>query len=258
MIPRKKEAHELSNRVGITDHSQLIALGTQAEIESLATVICLSGGCFLLSDAIPDLSEETIRLISRLLPPIGRRPWVLDWFDRSTPSRIRLDLEGPLGAWSLIAYLNWADRPVSASLTWADYKLSLPQNAWAFDFWNQKVSRVSAGRIEIPSLAPHGIALFAVRPILENQPQYLGSDLHISQGLEITGWESTDSALRILLELPHQVKGNLFLSLPVQGEKPLIALNAVTKEAIRWENIENNVFVFHLEFDQRAELTLSY
>jgi alpha-galactosidase len=64
---------------------------TLAEIQTQATIIALTGGSFFLSDHIPELSPERRRIAEALLPLIGKRPFVLDWFDSSTPTRLQLD-----------------------------------------------------------------------------------------------------------------------------------------------------------------------
>jgi alpha-galactosidase len=61
---------------------------TLAEVQSAATAIALTGGSLLLSDDLSALPPERLRLAGTLLPPIGHRPQVMDWFDASTPRRL--------------------------------------------------------------------------------------------------------------------------------------------------------------------------
>ncbi|MCJ7625539.1 MAG: alpha-galactosidase, partial [Anaerolineaceae bacterium] len=74
---------------------------TLSEVQTAATVIGLSGGSLLLSDNLPALPPERLRIAKILLPIIGKRPEILDWFDKETPQYIRLDLSGAVGEWSL-------------------------------------------------------------------------------------------------------------------------------------------------------------
>ena len=54
---------------------------TSAEMQTLATMIIISGGSLLLSDHLPDLPPERLRIARTLLPVIGQRPRVMDWFE---------------------------------------------------------------------------------------------------------------------------------------------------------------------------------
>lgn len=46
---------------------------TLAEVQTLASVIVLSGGSLFISNHLPDLPAERVRMAGRLLPVIGRR-----------------------------------------------------------------------------------------------------------------------------------------------------------------------------------------
>ena len=59
---------------------------TLAELRTVATVIALTGGSLFVSDHLPDLPEDRLRILRALLPPIGARPRILDWLDAPTPS----------------------------------------------------------------------------------------------------------------------------------------------------------------------------
>ena len=62
-----------------------------AEVRSLATAIGLTGGSLLLSDDLPKLPPDRLRIAQVLLPVIGERARVLDWFDAEMPEHLRLD-----------------------------------------------------------------------------------------------------------------------------------------------------------------------
>lgn len=231
---------------------------TLAEIQTQATIIALTGGSFFLSDHIPELSPERRRIAEALLPLIGKRPFVLDWFDSSTPTRLQLDLEGVTGRWHLLAMFNWQDeaRPISLQLN--DFYLEARTEYFAREFWSGNTFRVlplgnTPGMLEIGEIPAHGCALLAVRPNQPYRPQYIGSNLHISQGLEVTAWEQIGDRLAFRLERPGQCRGYVDLRLP---QPPHTA--RLEQEETVWETIGEQLYRFHVLFNLQAMIELGW
>ena len=187
---------------------------TQAERESLATAIALSGGSLIFSDDFSHLSPEELRLAQVMVPPIGVRPRTVDWFDEQAPTRLRLDLNGPAGPWYLLALFNWEDQTEDLSCYLLDFDLPPRPLYLARSFWRGETALVEDGSLVVPSVPAHGVALLAVRPFLPNQAQYVGGNLHISQGLEVAGWQDSSEGLVMRLALPREVEGVIELRLP--------------------------------------------
>lgn len=187
---------------------------TLAEVQALASVIALTGGSLLLSDHLPDLPPERLRIARALLPLIGRRPHVLDWFDSPTPSRLQIDLSGPCGAWHLLGVFNWEDRARDVSLDLGDFYLKPSGEYFAREFWRGQSSLIDGQKLTLRQVPAHGAALLALRAYRPYLPQYLGSDLHVSQGLEVTAWEPAPQALDFELARPGAADGAVVLGLP--------------------------------------------
>ncbi len=183
------------------------------EIRTIATVAALTGGLMMISDDLAALPEASLRAAESLLPPLDRRPLVMDWFDSRTPSRLRLDLSGPPGAWHLAALFNWEDQEQDLAFHWRDFNLEPGLTYLAREFWTGKVLRMDQGGRVFKSVPAHSCLLLAVRPVGE-KPLYLGGDLHISQGLEVTRWVPGPHGLRFRLERPGRVEGGVDLWLP--------------------------------------------
>lgn len=187
---------------------------TLAEIQTLAAAIGMTGGSILLSDDLAALPAERIRLAASLLPPIGRRPWVLDWFDAHTPARLRLDLQNAEGGWHLLAFFHWSDSPERVLLNTRDFQLPKGRY-WVRSFWSNELWSVGENEpLFSGELSAHGCLLLAVRLIKKNIPQYLGSDMHISQGKELRSWQILEKSLRFSLDLGRNCEGCLDLYLP--------------------------------------------
>jgi alpha-galactosidase len=221
------------------------------EIQSLATVIALSGGPLLLSDDLQNLPPERLHIVEQLVPLIGQRPRALDWFDTATPRLLGLDLENLSGKWFLLAVFNWTDSENDISINLE--KFNLPQGKYyAREFWTGSVTQMSNRMLHLKQVPPHGVRLFALRsPIFENGC-YLGSDLHISQGLEVTHWAETEKNINFRIEKPGINEGHIDLYLPHSPAR--LTLN---KKEIPFQNIKNKIFRVRVQFEKVAEIEIT-
>ncbi len=231
---------------------------TQTEVETIASVIALTGGSLMVSDHIPNLPPERLKIAESLLPLIGKRPYILDWFDRSTPERVQLDLDGPTGPWHLIAIFNWDDQPRDLSLQLNDFYLKETGELYAREFWSGvthliPIESKSTRGLILEQVAPHGVVLFALRPRHSYSPQYLGSDLHISQGLELVDWQPDDGSLKMSLVRPGYSHGRIELATPHPIESA--SLNGTS---IHWTAQTSGRYTFDLEFNKEAMIEIEY
>lgn len=228
------------------------------EIQTIATIIALSGGSLLLSDHMPALPPDRLRIAESLLPLIGKRPFIPDWFDSVTPQRVRLDLDSSIGNWFLLALINWEDRGMDLVLHLSDFRVNARDEFYAREFWSGKCSRVSSSQegeadLIVKSVPAHGTVLFAVRQRQPGKPQYLGSDLHISQGLEVSGWSAGDGELRFSLKRPGRACGKFELALPGA------VLSATTGgRPLPWSDLGDGRYLFDIDLDQLAKVVIRH
>lgn len=227
---------------------------TLAEIQSFASAIALTGGLLLVSDDLPRLPVERLRIAEVLLPTLPGRAEVLDWFDATTPQRLRLDVHASLGDWHLLAYFNWSDHLQTAQVDLSDYRLP-PGEYWARSFWDGKTWHWDGNHgLKFENIPPHGGVVLAVRQALAPEiAQYLGGDLHISQGVEVREWQVTPQQVRLIMELPRRVAGEVELLLP---EPPAQA--TINGETCSWRALGERRYAFNLSFDQHGELQITY
>jgi alpha-galactosidase len=227
---------------------------TLAEVHSLATAVALTGGSLLFSDHMPDLPPGRLRIAQALLPLIGERPRLLDWFDATTPHRLRLDLQGAAGAWHLLAFFNWEDVGQVFDIRLKDYDLDPTSSYIAREFWSgESEISWSGGWFNPKSVPPHGVILLAVRRLQPELPLYVGSDLHISQGLEVAGWQADPGRLDLQLQRPGRAQGLVELSLPAAPQ-----LAALDGQALTWQATLPGCYRFQVELDQRAQFHLEW
>jgi len=223
------------------------------EVQSLATAIALTGGSVLVSDNMTVLPKDRIRIAAVLLPPINRRPWVMDWFEESTPRKLRLDLEGCAGIWHLIAFFNWSEQESRVNLSCEDFKLK-SGNYFIRSFWENTVKPVKMDEsLYSGNIPSHGVVLLAVRRKNENRTQYLGSDLHISQGLEVSSWNLTHNKLDFKISAGKQLNGMIDLYLAQPPQKVFI-----NSGKIGWEKRDKDIYRLAYPGDLISKISLEY
>jgi hypothetical protein len=164
-----------------------------------------------------------------------------------------MDLDNASGAWHLLALFNWDDEPEDVTVNLREFGLD-PQHAYfAVEFWSQKLHRMTRGKLLRERIPAHGSLLFAVRPGDPALPQYLGSDLHISQGLEVSHWKATRRMLRLTLQRPGRAKGTLALSLPLPPKKAML-----DDQDCAWKTTPERAYLFTVEFNASAHLTVQW
>lgn len=187
---------------------------TLEEIQSIASVIALTGGSMFLSDGLHQLPPECLWMAQVLLPLIGKRPYVLDWFNPPTPGMLQLDLTGTIGSWSLLAVFNWQDRPISKDIHLYQTYLDPDKKYLAREFWSGQIYYINDGQLYLDKIPSHGVRLFAIKILRPQHPIYIGSDLHISQGLEVSQWNIRDSQISFCIDKPGHIQGVTDLWLP--------------------------------------------
>lgn len=226
---------------------------TDAEVHTAATVIAMTGGSFLLSDDLALLPPDRLRIAETILPLIGEQPRILDWFDAQTPSMLRLDLKAAVGSWHLLAIFNWDDEPRDATVNLREFGLDPEEIFLVSEYWSQKSQRIRRGKLLREKIPAHGTLLYAVRTYDELSPAYLGSDLHISQGLEISRWKSSPNGLDLSLQRPGKSQGRLALRLPAPPKQAIF-----DGQPLQWETAQDGIYHFTVEFQRTASLSLGW
>jgi len=226
---------------------------TIAEVQTLATVIGLSGGSMVFSDDLTSLSSERLQLAARFLPPLSNSMLVLDWLQDQYPCRMRTTLKNDVGEWHLLAQINWADKVCSVSLPLKTF--GLPDgNYWISDFWNQQIHQnnesSSLGEFNISA---HGCLLLAVRPAQNEKDQYLGSELHFSQGIEVKKWTNKKKETRFVLDLHRRTSGLIYLSIPSTPMKI-----ESSHDILDFEKVNQSIYKLHVQVDAPLAITIKH
>ncbi len=203
-----------------------------AEVQSLATAISLTGGAVLISDNMTSLSQERLKLAASLLPTLPPNPLVRDLFTKNMPSQLAQTLQNCAGEWKLIAIFNWEDQPADLILNLSDWHF---ENGKYFmrEFWSGEIAIIEEQHTfrQVPA---HGVRLAALR--VTSPLAYLGSDLHLSQGIELKEWQVDGSRLEFKLDLGRNVEGNCFFRLPSLPNR--VFQNSKSTE---WQALDANI-----------------
>lgn len=221
------------------------------EVQALASVIALSGGMFMVSDDMTALSEERRKIIEKVMPVQGRdapagRLYIKDWLEREMPEHLEVKMNGAVGEWKIVGLFNWSERK-------AKKQLNVEDESHVWDFWNQTYTRAGAETAYEVELAPHSGRLLAVRRAI-HAPQFVGSSLHFSQGLEISEWDGTERSLRVVVKLNRNAEGNVYIAL--NGVRSL-RLRATSGD-VAFHEVADGIYSFPFNLTISQELKLEW
>lgn len=225
---------------------------TLAEVRTMASIIGMTGGLMLISDDMNKVTRYRLRIAQSLLPVIGLRPMLIDWADSEHPQMMRLDLSNRSDSWHVLSYTNWKNTTVRKELKLEDYKLSSEGNWYLRSFWDEKLIEVSKGKFELV-IPPHGTVLMSARKIHPGKPSYLGSNLHISQGLELARFEVNNDSLTMELNRPMIMKGSYDLYLQQEPKKVIAG-----KKRIDFRLLQNNIYRFDVNIDKFQDIQIDW
>jgi len=221
---------------------------TEAEVQTWVTLVGMSGGVVMWSDALGLLSQGRDRLIDILLPVFGyaARPEAL--LDAEKPQKLVLTVERPFGSWCIVALFNWDD-----ATRIVEYYL--PDKKHVYEFWTQTYHGLVQGRIRL-QIPPHGCRLLSLRPTAD-RPQLVGSTFHFTQGgVEVTEkqWNQKRRSLMLQLRVPGQRQGRLVFTWP--SEYRLRNIESGLAEART--KIEDNLLELDGVLLGKTEITLRF
>lgn len=214
---------------------------TPDERRTLAAAIALSGGMVLLSDDLTQLSPAAVRLAQALLPPLYRAAELPSWRGEAASSIAVLPMRGPQGNWWVVGIFNWGDRAADRFIDVREIT-GIREEAVVFSFWDERCLETAGGQLELEGIPAHGTVLLAVHPRAAGA-QYIGSNLHFSQGAEVAEWTPSRESLRSVLRLGREAEGAVWLSLP--GEPKTAKLG---REPIKPKQIAGNLWKFPVRF----------
>mmetsp|Transcript_18326 Transcript_18326/g.73459 ORF Transcript_18326/g.73459 Transcript_18326/m.73459 type:complete len:291 (+) Transcript_18326:604-1476(+) len=192
---------------------------TDDELRTIATVVTLTGGMFMLSDALAEVPAERLRIAKIMWPPFPNHANLIvpHLLEEQSPSVVFTQIENHTGAGFIYAVINWSGATSKKSVTFDDIPNKSSSGQYhCVEFWTSKYYSVQTGKpisVEIP---PHGVRLFAVRKMEDSEvrAQYLGSNLHFSCFNEVTYYSSGEDKVELTLNVNQKTDGFVYMSVP--------------------------------------------
>jgi hypothetical protein len=131
---------------------------TPAEVQTLAAVIGLTDGMFVLGDRMDGLAADRLALLEQAHELIGGTAHV-DLFAADPPDLVRSEYDDG----EVIGVFNFGDRPRDR-LVAVDGLLA---GESVRDFWSGEMLPVRDGRVAVDAIPPHGCKLLWVEAAAE-------------------------------------------------------------------------------------------
>ncbi len=196
----------------VREHRSALSL---EEVQTLVSILSLTGGMLFLSDDLAGLSLERRALAELALPPRGDAAKALRVRQTDRPDRFVRHYRLPGGKLEALgAVINWSDDRVARRVTPEDFELeSGPYHA--FELWSGAYQVVSATKPMTVSLGPHQTALLTFRP-LEDRPQLVSVTHHAGQVSTVVRRETwlPEGRLEIELDTGACREGDVLVAMP--------------------------------------------
>jgi alpha-galactosidase len=213
---------------------------SDAEVKSLCSAIGLSGGSAIFSDVMTALTRERLSWGGRMVPPLELNPGTFRTDQQGSIHALSVDLKGAAGRWTLLGVFNLGDRIGKYTLNRVPSDRVLGNLFHCVDFWDQSHTILGLEGHDGWSIPPHSVMCVALRKH-ESTPQWLGGNLHFSQGQEISAWECDGVEVNAQIGFDgRELSGSFWVAFPGRLERAELAEND-----IRFEMIQTGVYKFN-------------
>ena len=118
------------------------------------------------------------------------------------------------------------------------------------EFWTGEWAELDVNYV-FRAVPAHGVRLLTLSPL--QKIAYLGSDLHSSQGIELSSWKETRSRLSFDLDLGREAEGRIYLyctSIP--------SAITVNKQEVYWIQESENLISIALKMTAKTSLSVKF
>lgn len=248
---------------------------TQPEIETLCSVLALSGGSLFLSDDMSRLASTRRAWAERTLPVIDHdaqeRAYAPGLLTEARPWRFLRRKERDGQPEIIAAVLNWDDAPSRRAVTLGELGFSREDLArhrqiHCYERWSDSYALLKSDEALPLPLPPHGTALLQLQPQRscpktgQPRPQLVGLTHHLSGTLFVLtreAWDPDRLELQLTLELGARRTGEVLLQLP--SSYRLRDANADSPARIKLQPEQmGGLLRFVLDLDERTHVRLRF
>ena len=149
------------------------------EARVTTTVVSLPGQMMFSGDKLGSLAPERIALIQKALPVCNVYP--MDLYPIETLHSLwDLKIHRPFLDWNVVALFNWTENARKTEFSLTDLGLDPTCPYAVYEYWTSHWQGTFRDKFSM-TVPPHAVRLLAIHPI-QNQPQFLSSDRHVTQG----------------------------------------------------------------------------
>lgn len=225
------------------------------ERETYFSILGLCGGLLVLSDDYGRITSRQLEMAEKLFPPYGEAGIPLDLFDQGLPSVFSLEVNKEWEKWKVICFINWSDRESDFRFKFSDLNLGQDQSYHLFDFWQEKYLGIRKNEIYLAKIPPHGSRTIGFRED-RNQPQFIGSSFHITQGgVEIKNYHFDEDEIALELSKFGKNEGRIYFYLP---QSYLSRKIRITDNDIKYEILKNQILVVKLEIEGEKRIIIKF
>jgi alpha-galactosidase len=186
---------------------------TLDEVETLATVVAMSGGLMMWSDVLDSVSDERRMILDKVLPvhPVAAQPVHL--FRSEVMQSLVWSLEQGGERWRVVALLNLSDHMADLSLRLADVGCPRGLRHHVFEFWRQEYLGSLDGTLTVGAVPAHGVRLLVIREETAGL-DFLGSTLHVTAGAALCRVTPKGLTCQVQLDTSWPRRGRLYFHAP--------------------------------------------
>jgi hypothetical protein len=133
-----------------------------------------------------------------------------------------------------------------------DYNIGNDSSWVVSSFWDSKITFPEKGKLNMGTLPPHATWLASIRKVIQNQSIFAGSNLHISQGLEVSEWKDSGKQITLNFLLPHKCSGEIFLRIPANE---IEVIDSKGKSDLLTG--KDQLFEIPVKFDRETQITIN-
>jgi len=171
------------------------------EARVTTTVVSLPGQVMFSGDKLSELPAERMALIQKTLPVADIHPMDLYPWNDLVPIW-NLAVCKPFARWNVTALFNWSEKPQEIGFDFSELGLPHDRAFLVYENWTGTFYGSVLGHFDL-QVPPHAVRLLTLRP-LENHPQFLSSNRHVTQGvveLEDLRWDEGANQLKCRVNL---------------------------------------------------------
>ncbi|MEK7396562.1 MAG: alpha-galactosidase, partial [Candidatus Poribacteria bacterium] len=177
-------------------------------------MLALSGSSIMFSDDLTKLPEERIVMMQQTMPPFPKPARPINLFTATMPDIWHLHCSAKGIEWDLLALYNFDENQKQVSVSMKD--LGLAEGEYIIrEFWTEEFIGIKSGSVDflVPGL---GARLYSFWRLLD-RPQYVGTNLHLSQGeaeLANISWDKESKRLSGTFSRAKGIIGKAYFNIP--------------------------------------------